>query len=493
METKNSNPQDPSDLSFNVMPQNGGPRNFSAPSPGPSMDSNTPPSSTGYSAPSSGSSHKWMYIIIGVVVLLILGGVAYYMLGTKKTDNATQTTSKLPKVWLNQYFNVDTCADQNTCGDDADPENDGLSNYEEFKALTNPLNPDTDSDGLADGDEVNIYKTDPTLKYTDRREVVAQNNWTDGYQIKNGFDPLTPALAFTEARKKQIADDTLKFKLHEPSISTTTSVPGQTNVTTFNNMEFGFEVQYPNNYKVSPNNLALPKDVVLLLNLKDDSTKAGIRITAKNQLDVPTKIKEYAPTGQEGVAPKTVKIGTNTFSYYGAGGGGVTYPDQYFINLNARFVIFTFDGPYANDKTISAAGKAIETQVLTSFKFTTTDQTANWKTYSDTKYGFEYKYPTGDNSSPMEIKTLSGYTFENPPAGTKFVFNSTNNTWSPSKDAPVLKTTNTLNWYLTHISDSLSAVSIALVPVPSQKIMVMITTSSDSNLQAILATFKVTK
>ncbi len=212
---KNNNGENHNEVVFNVMPQNG--KNIiTSANLGPSE---APPAS--YVSYASGSSRRWLYIGIGVVVLLILAGGAYYLLGdTKKDDTTNQPASRLSKAWLTQYFNVDTCSDQATCGESADPESDGLGNYDEFKAGTNPLNPDTDSDGLADGDEVNIFKTEPTLKFTDRREVVATNNWTDGYQIKNGFDPLTPALKFTEVRKKQILDSGKQFKLHEPSITT---------------------------------------------------------------------------------------------------------------------------------------------------------------------------------------------------------------------------------------------------------------------------------
>ena len=196
----------PADLSFQVMPHSttGG-----ADLPQPPMDSE--PSGSG----------KMMYIIIGIIVLLILGGLAYYFLGYKKSETAVVTQEdKLPKSFLTKYFNVDTCSDQATCGEEADSDKDGLKNYDEFKAGTSPINPDTDGDGIADGDEAHVYGTDPTLKFTDRRDIVAQNNWTDGYQIKNGFDPLTPGLKFTEVRLQKISENIAKFPLHEPTITT---------------------------------------------------------------------------------------------------------------------------------------------------------------------------------------------------------------------------------------------------------------------------------
>ena len=49
-----------------------------------------------------------------------------------------------------------------------DTDGDGLTDGEEVKRYhTNPLNPDTDGDGLSDGEEVHKYRTDPTKWDTD--------------------------------------------------------------------------------------------------------------------------------------------------------------------------------------------------------------------------------------------------------------------------------------------------------------------------------------
>ena len=65
-----------------------------------------------------------------------------------------------------------------------DVENDGLSNEKEIQLRTDPKHPDTDRDGLSDGDEVNRYKTDPLNPDTDGDGI------SDGDEVKNGTDPL---------------------------------------------------------------------------------------------------------------------------------------------------------------------------------------------------------------------------------------------------------------------------------------------------------------
>ncbi|MCX8105318.1 MAG: OmpA family protein [Ignavibacterium album] len=67
-----------------------------------------------------------------------------------------------------------------------DSDLDGLSDHDEiFKLRTNPLIADTDSDGLTDFEELNKYKTDPLINDTDN------DGLTDGEEvIKYYTDPL---------------------------------------------------------------------------------------------------------------------------------------------------------------------------------------------------------------------------------------------------------------------------------------------------------------
>lgn len=61
-----------------------------------------------------------------------------------------------------------------------DPDQDGLTNLQEFQNGTDPHNPDTDGDGLTDGQEVLLYHTSPVLFSTDGTGI------PDGIEVQTG-------------------------------------------------------------------------------------------------------------------------------------------------------------------------------------------------------------------------------------------------------------------------------------------------------------------
>jgi M6 family metalloprotease-like protein len=67
-----------------------------------------------------------------------------------------------------------------------DTDQDGLFDFIEVQLGTDPENPDTDSDGLKDGDEVNRYGTNPLNPDTDGDSLA------DGREIELDTDPLNP-------------------------------------------------------------------------------------------------------------------------------------------------------------------------------------------------------------------------------------------------------------------------------------------------------------
>jgi hypothetical protein len=94
--------------------------------------------------------------------------------------------------------------------DDEDADADGLTSEQEERAGTNSTNPDSDEDGLNDGEEVRRYKTDPlnadsdfdglkdgeeVLKYkTDPLHPDTDGDgYKDGLEVIQGTDPLKPS------------------------------------------------------------------------------------------------------------------------------------------------------------------------------------------------------------------------------------------------------------------------------------------------------------
>ena len=66
-----------------------------------------------------------------------------------------------------------------------DPDGDGLLNVQESQHGSNPRNRDSDGDKLEDAEETNDYGTNPMDADTD------DDGLQDGWEIDNGFDPLT--------------------------------------------------------------------------------------------------------------------------------------------------------------------------------------------------------------------------------------------------------------------------------------------------------------
>lgn len=68
-----------------------------------------------------------------------------------------------------------------------DSDGDGIPNYKEKELGLDPMNPDSDSDGLLDGEEINKYATDPMNPDTDGDGLM------DGNEVMVFFtDPLVP-------------------------------------------------------------------------------------------------------------------------------------------------------------------------------------------------------------------------------------------------------------------------------------------------------------
>jgi hypothetical protein len=77
-----------------------------------------------------------------------------------------------------------TAPARQTASDDADDDEDGLTNAAEIEAGTDPSLTDTDEDGLTDGEEIGEIGTSPLSADTDSDGVL------DGDEVAQGTDPL---------------------------------------------------------------------------------------------------------------------------------------------------------------------------------------------------------------------------------------------------------------------------------------------------------------
>lgn len=170
--------------------------------------------------------NKKMLFIPVVVVLVIAAafGVWYFLKHRQQpvaieVQDTTAQAQQAPDVttpgeWLSKYFGSQTCTEITQCGDKADPDRDGLTNKDEFSAGTDPNNPDCDSDGIADGDEKNIFGSDPLLARTYRN-----GSFNDSDFVKGGFD-FTTDTPYTPDQLSAIKDKIKANGLHQPTLTT---------------------------------------------------------------------------------------------------------------------------------------------------------------------------------------------------------------------------------------------------------------------------------
>ena len=100
---------------------------------------------------------------------------------SKKSDTDDDGLTDYEEVYL---CNTDPLTKDAVTKEMLDIDGDGLLNTEEILAGTNPLNKDSDSDGISDFDEINKYSTKPNHSDTDEDGI------SDSGEIKLGTDPL---------------------------------------------------------------------------------------------------------------------------------------------------------------------------------------------------------------------------------------------------------------------------------------------------------------
>lgn len=141
------------------------------------------------------------------------------------------------------------------------------------------------------------------------------------------------------------------------------------------NRRYGFCLWYPPAYSLQARPLSPGRTGIhsLATLLSTVPRKAAIHDTAGASIEVwrlPShfdlqRLTSDAPTGV--IDPPTpMHFGANTFYYYGAGGGGVAYPDRYYFNLHGVTLELLFFGPFEG-KSPDEQTQAMEQLLLSSF------------------------------------------------------------------------------------------------------------------------------
>jgi len=151
-------------------------------------------------------SQGLMIVVISLVALAIVGGGGwwvYHSFISPPKDFFPQT-----EVNVDNSVPVETSVENNSSstqnnnttpeqvdnsvlfGEQVDSDDDQLSDDKERELGTDPNNWDSDADGLGDGDEALVWKTNPLNPDTDG------DTYLDGAEVKNGYNPLGPGKLF---------------------------------------------------------------------------------------------------------------------------------------------------------------------------------------------------------------------------------------------------------------------------------------------------------
>jgi hypothetical protein len=174
----------------------------------------------------------------------------------------------------------------------------------------------------------------------------------------------------------------------------------QSNVKTYSNSTYGFEFQYPSSFRLN-GDFDKDKSITLLESVDGDGGSVQFEFINKPIVDARGDIA----TQYEGkiITAKDIK-----FNGYDA--REIIYRASELGS--GRFVLISRSS--GTFKITHLAGTFED--VLSTFKFTNSSPTADWKTYTNTQYGFEVKYPStwtakpnysGSSFKPSVISLLS--------------------------------------------------------------------------------------
>lgn len=312
------------ELFYNVMPEDS--------NSGPLVNSEVT-STTKYQTPVTsgpGFLERFKPFIIGGVGIIIIGVAAFFLykyfsqpdetpVVVQNQTNTTEPTKEettpppytTPAEWQTKFFGSETCLQLSICGDEADVDRDGLSNLEEFNSTTDPNNSDSDSDGLADGDEAHVFGSNP-LKI----RTAEDPKYTDSDYAKGGYDATTKQ-KFTSEKLVEVKTKIKQYGFHSPTLAT---------LLEFANITYGFgseDGQSSNSGLDNTPQGKLDRDEIRLTTIK----KIGVALIkykaavgsfpqSTNFSDMVEKVKPYNPVATNAVDP--INKDQYTYTYQAA-------------------------------------------------------------------------------------------------------------------------------------------------------------------------------
>jgi hypothetical protein len=191
---------------------------------------------------------------------------------------------------------------------------------------------------------------------TKRIEAIAATPQVIEIVLKVGSCPPGPCLVVSN-------DVSVSFPAQSEAISRDWKV--------YVNRKYGFSFRYPPQYnpetKASNNRYKKFEHHLVTLTQIDPDIQILVALIDE-PFDLQNLVRIGAPTGDE-YPPAATQIGRYTFYWYGPGGGGVDYPDRYFVNLKGKTLLIDFYGPYSSEsKTPAQETKDLEPQILATFQ-----------------------------------------------------------------------------------------------------------------------------
>ncbi len=209
--------QEPEALEFTVMPKHQ--QNAEIPPPGLQVLLQT-------------GGFNWRPWAIGAFAVLLVGSLGFFIYVKFFQKVAVPEGPAVPQIAIPQ-----------APAPQEDRDHDGLSDKKEQQLGTNPQKADTDGDGLADGDEIQVYLSDPLLFDTDN------DGFDDGREVARGYSPVSAAAEKAGALELEAWTKAIEeFGLHEPTSTTlklkAVDIKAQSK-TTYTNTVYGYSVELP--------------------------------------------------------------------------------------------------------------------------------------------------------------------------------------------------------------------------------------------------------